>query len=79
MKWKPPENSCLKINVDAAARMENSGSGHGVVIRDYRGKVMAAKTSFSYLSFSPFAAEILAIKGDLSLLSWLASEILARI
>ncbi|KAL8090662.1 hypothetical protein AgCh_039917 [Apium graveolens] len=55
--------------------MENSGSGHGVVIRDYRGKVMAAKTSFSYLSFSPFAAEILAIKGDLRVVQecWLSS------
>ena len=41
-KWKHPPEGWFKVNVDAAVRVEQQGTGLGIVIRNSGGKVIAA-------------------------------------
>jgi hypothetical protein len=43
MKWKPPPAGSVKINVDAAFKVESQQGATGVVIREENGHVLAAK------------------------------------
>ncbi|PON85937.1 hypothetical protein TorRG33x02_182970, partial [Trema orientale] len=43
-KWKPPNEGCLKLNVDALVSPGASFVGVGVVIRDASGAVRAASS-----------------------------------
>ena len=43
MKWKPPPAGFVKINVDAAFKVESQQGATGVVIRDENGHVLVAK------------------------------------
>ncbi|KAL0010846.1 hypothetical protein SO802_005954 [Lithocarpus litseifolius] len=43
--WQPPPQSVYKLNYDAAMFIDNASSGFGVVIRNFRGEVMAAMTA----------------------------------
>ena len=41
-RWSPPPENCYKINFDATLFDQLGSAGIGVVVRDYRGEVMAA-------------------------------------
>lgn len=64
-KWKPPDSDFLKINVDAATNSEKNGVGHGVVMRDHNGSVIASRMAFKNYCFGALAAELVAIKEGL--------------
>lgn len=41
-KWQPPPAGCFKVNVDASAEVDQRSVGLRAVVRDSRGKVIAA-------------------------------------
>ncbi|KAH9719688.1 reverse transcriptase domain-containing protein [Citrus sinensis] len=41
-RWKPPPQGWIKINVDAATKIEKQVAGLGIVLRDFNGSVVAA-------------------------------------
>ncbi|KAK1583496.1 hypothetical protein Q3G72_024241 [Acer saccharum] len=43
--WKPPELREFKINWDASFRLRSGTAGVGVIIRNYKGTAIAAKSS----------------------------------
>ncbi|XP_074351785.1 uncharacterized protein LOC141690929 [Apium graveolens] len=55
-----------KISVDAATFDEYNATGVGMIVRDYHGDVLSARTMRMYSLFSPEMAEALAIKEALS-------------
>ncbi|XP_074290167.1 uncharacterized protein LOC141616904 [Silene latifolia] len=56
VKWKPPQRGFWKINVDAAI-MGEMGSGMGMVIRDFEGKVERAGVVQVYEKWTPEITE----------------------
>ncbi|KAK4841619.1 hypothetical protein QYF36_007565 [Acer negundo] len=43
--WKPPEKGVFKINCDASFQLRSCMSSVGIVIRDYKGKAIAVRSS----------------------------------
>ncbi|XP_015383105.1 uncharacterized protein LOC107175839 [Citrus sinensis] len=41
-RWKPPPQGWIKINVNAATKIEKQVAGLGIVLRDFNGSVVAA-------------------------------------
>lgn len=66
-KWKPHDIGSFKVNVDAAVKGRNDGTGVRVVVRDASGNVLAASKKFFNTSYSALAAESMAIKEGLIL------------
>ncbi|KAL5581877.1 hypothetical protein UlMin_014319 [Ulmus minor] len=62
VRWKPPDNGKLMINVDAATNNKNSSKGLGVMIRDSLGEFVLSKTIFWPFRISIEATEALEIK-----------------
>jgi ribonuclease HI len=56
-KWIKPTQGEMKCNWDAAINSKKRGMGVGVVIRDDRGRVVAAKASFVSGIVNPIVAE----------------------
>ena len=44
-KWIPPSDGYFKLNYDGASRGNPRKSGYGIVIRDFKGHVIVAKSS----------------------------------
>ncbi|XP_065622475.1 uncharacterized protein LOC136064535 [Quercus suber] len=61
-KWKSPPTDFYKINTDAAAFDDGRNSCIGVVIRDNKGKVLAALSKVLTASFSAKASKALAMQ-----------------
>lgn len=66
-KWSPPEQGRLKINVDAAIRMEAEIYTLGMVVRDWQGRFIAGKVMKLRNFDSVFAAEA---RGVCKALEW---------
>ncbi|XP_075669656.1 uncharacterized protein LOC142639346 [Castanea sativa] len=60
--WRPPDQSWLKLNSDAALFKEHNYSGFGVVIRNNQGEVMAAMATKGPPVSSSEEAETLACR-----------------
>ena len=61
-KWETPPRGAFKINVDGATSEQGRNSGVGVVIRDFRGKVIAACSKYLAGLFSMMEVELLVVK-----------------
>jgi len=61
-KWETPPRGAVKINVDGAISEQGRNSGIGVVIRDFRGKVIAACSKYLVGLFSVMEVELLAVE-----------------
>lgn len=60
--WKPPPNSVFKLNFDAAVFVEAKRTGFGAIIRNDKGKVMAAMSAGGPPVSSSEEAELLACR-----------------
>lgn len=64
--WVKPQELTVKVNVDAAIFQEHVSFGAGMVARDFRGKLLQARTVLSAGVVRPELAEVMAIKEALS-------------
>ncbi|KAH1038730.1 hypothetical protein J1N35_040473 [Gossypium stocksii] len=55
--WRPPKQGFFKINFDAAFDSIRHKSCSGIIIRNFRGEIIASKTTVHTNIFSSFAAE----------------------
>ncbi|MBA0754141.1 hypothetical protein Gogos_021720 [Gossypium gossypioides] len=60
VKWKPPENSVVRINFDASLKRHENRSCSGMVIRNSEGAVLGSKMIINENIPSVFATEALA-------------------
>lgn len=61
-KWKPPREGCMKLNVDAAIKLDAQSFSVGLILRDNLGSFIAGKTSRFRIVSTVFEAEALALK-----------------
>ena len=61
-QWRPPEQDHFKVNFDAALFQSLNLAGIGVVIRDWRGDVVAALSMPTALASSVADLEVLACR-----------------
>ncbi|XP_050211354.1 uncharacterized protein LOC126661543 [Mercurialis annua] len=66
--WKAPPRGWLKVNTDAVVYPGRQSFGMGVVVRDWLGNIIQARSRCSFGSFSPRMAEIMGVR---EALSWL--------
>ena len=66
-KWAPPTSDCVKINVDASFNPDMLRGTTGAVIRDKKGKFIAAYNARLDIVQDVLSAEALALKHGLSL------------
>jgi ribonuclease HI len=59
-KWQAPPTGTYKVNWDAAVDSVNGRMGIGIVVRDYEGHVIAARSVTIMGNLEPIAAEALA-------------------
>ncbi|KAK3222715.1 hypothetical protein Dsin_009740 [Dipteronia sinensis] len=57
----PPHTGVYKLNSDPAVNLKYGKVGLGVIIRNFKGQVMACKASLVLVGFSPLISEALAI------------------
>lgn len=62
VKWKPPPDQWVKLNVDAAILGSEKRVGVGAVIRDSSGRILHALTASIQGEYSAFYAEALAMR-----------------
>ena len=60
-KWKAPEEGWAKLNCDTTCDKEQGRVGMGILIRDHRGHVMAARNTTRMGGFEPVVAEALSL------------------
>lgn len=60
IRWHPPSYGVYKINTDASFSSSNSNAGLGIIIRNYRGQIMATATKYLQNVMSVDEAEALA-------------------
>ena len=63
--WLPPEPSVYKANVDGAVFKNLSSAGMGVLIRDYKGQVVAALSQRFFAPLGPLEVEAKATEAAL--------------
>ncbi|XP_030477880.1 uncharacterized protein LOC115694918 [Cannabis sativa] len=74
--WTKPADGMIKINVDEATFDANNSFGTGFIVRDFKGAVILASSTFSTgFSNAPFA-EIISIK---EALSWIKDSNLSNV
>ncbi|KAK0587875.1 hypothetical protein LWI29_030314 [Acer saccharum] len=61
IRWKTPTAGCVKINLDAALSVAKGVSGVGVVVRDWKGEVLASCCQRFEVCFPPLIAEVVAV------------------
>ena len=61
-QWRPPEHGCCKVNFNAAVFKPLNSAGIGVVIRNWRGEVMAALSMLIALALTVADLEALACR-----------------
>lgn len=62
MRWTPPSGGCYKLNCDAALDHRKEGiMGLGVIVRDYQGRVYAARSLTKRGALEPTVVEALAV------------------
>lgn len=61
-KWKPPDEGCFKLNVDAAIKLGTYTFTIGLVLRDHRGHFVAGKTMCIRMVSTVLEAEALALQ-----------------
>ncbi|KAL8091980.1 hypothetical protein AgCh_034313 [Apium graveolens] len=66
VSWVKPQESEIKVYVDAALFEEFNASGIGLVVRDSEGEMIMAKTICIKETLDPEMAEVIAIKEALS-------------
>jgi ribonuclease HI len=66
-RWSKPEVRHVKVNVDGSFYQDESAGATGAVIRDYKGKFIAALTTFVPNLASAAASEALAMREGLCL------------
>ena len=68
--WQPPEEECIKINVDGSYVKATGEVSVGVIIRDHKGRVLLSSWRYMFQCTSAEEAELLAYKECL----WLAHQ-----
>lgn len=71
VKWQPPSNGVLKLNVDASFRSDKENFSLGMVIRDSNGDFVEGRTMCKAPVSSVFEAEAVGVK---EALSWVKSK-----
>ncbi|KAK4852042.1 hypothetical protein QYF36_020580 [Acer negundo] len=61
LQWKPPDDGCYKVNCSAVDGKGDYKTGIGVVIRNWRGEVMASCAQYIDGSFDGVVASIIAV------------------
>ena len=69
-QWLPPPRDYFKINFNGATFPELGNAGLGLVIRDWRGNVVASLSEKAPLPFSLDIVEAMAIASAISFCSW---------
>ncbi|KAK3217731.1 hypothetical protein Dsin_011701 [Dipteronia sinensis] len=59
--WRPPDAGIYKVNTNVAIDDKGNRTRTGVIIRDYRGLVMASCAHTLTMTYSPLMSEVLAI------------------
>lgn len=70
--WAKPQVGVIKVSVDAATFIDNSGTGMGMVARNSKGELIQAVSKFTREVVSPELAEAMAIK---EAFSWIKSNL----
>ena len=74
--WSPPVVGQLKCNIEASVVQSRSEVGLGMIVCDWRGVVIAARTATLFGCFSPLLAEAMCLK---EAFSWLQSRNYANV
>ena len=75
-KWSAPPQRVMKVNVDGATFANESAVGFGAVIRDWKGRFVAASVKKSLGEAKALRAKVLAAREDLLLAQNLGIRVL---
>lgn len=62
LKWSPPSEGSMMVNVDAALFSQSQRMGVGIVIRDHLGRLQAARRRYADQVVTPELAEAIAMR-----------------